>query len=228
MRMTATDPIAASSGPDAMSAPGALIILSAPSGAGKTTLAHSVMQRLADAGRPARFSISYTTRAPRPGERDGVDYHFVSRERFDAMVQAGDMLEHAEVFGRCYGTGRVATEAALAAGETLFLDIDWQGARQVRRLRACTSVFILPPSRAALRERLTGRGQDAAEIIEARMSAAVAEMSHYQEFDFVLVNDDLETATEALYLICTGRTPAGCRVADHAALARELLELSGQ
>ena len=227
MGMTATDPIPASRSPDAISTSGALIILSAPSGAGKTTLAHAVMRRLAEAGRPARFSISYTTRTPRPGERNGVDYHFVSRARFDAMVQAGDMLEHAEVFGRCYGTGRVATEAALAAGETLFLDIDWQGARQVRQLRPCISVFILPPSRAALRERLTGRGQDAAEVIEARMSAAVAEMSHYQEFDFVLVNDDLDAATEALLEICMGRAPTGCRAADHAALARELLELSG-
>ncbi len=206
-------------------APGVLIVLSAPSGAGKTTLAHAVIDALTAQGRRAGFSVSYTTRAPRKGERAGVDYHFVAPEDFLAMAEQGEMLEHAEVFGRHYGTGLAATEEALARGEIVFLDIDWQGARQVKaRLpQHCVSVFILPPSRESLRLRLQGRGQDDEAVIAARMTQAQSEMAHHDEFDFVLVNDRLELAVEQLLAICLGRPLPGCEAGDHEALVAELL-----
>lgn len=209
----------------AESSSAALIILSAPSGAGKTTLARKVLLALGKLGRQAAFSVSYTTRPPRPGEVDGRDYHFVTEQAFSRMVDEGQMLEHAQVFGACYGTGRQATLNALAQGQTVFLDIDWQGARQVKRSspQACTAVFILPPSREALRQRLQGRGQDSAAVIETRMNQAVAEMSHYPEFDYVVVNDDLERASEALLQICLGAVPPDCRAEQHRDLLAELL-----
>lgn len=207
---------------------GNLIILCAPSGAGKTTLARRVMARLHQRGHEASFSVSYTTRAPRPGERDGHDYHFVSREVFDQMVAAGEMLEHAEVFGRCYGTGRARTQETLDAGHWLFLDIDWQGARQVKtRLPeiACSSVGILPPSRVELESRLRGRGQDSEETIAERMAEAVAEMSHYEEFDYLIVNDDLERACDELEAVCIASAVRGfTQQQRHAALLADLLD----
>jgi guanylate kinase len=177
---------------------GKLFIFSAPSGAGKTSLANALVE-----GDPnLEFSVSHTTRAPRPGEKHGVHYYFVSREEFDAMVQLGQFLEHATVFGNSYGTSRAAVESVLARGKSVLLDIDWQGARSIKaRMPQAVSVFILPPSRAALRERLVKRGQDSMEVIDRRMREATAEMSHYGEFDHVVVNDDFELALADLRAI---------------------------
>lgn len=206
---------------------GNLIILCAPSGAGKTTLARRVMARLQERGLQASFSVSYTTRQPREGERDGHDYHFVTRPEFDRMVAAGEMLEHAEVFGRCYGTGRARTQQELEAGHWLFLDIDWQGARQVKTHmpeQAC-SIGILPPSRAALESRLRGRGQDSESVIAERMAEAVAEMSHYEEFDYLIINDDLERAGQELEAVCLAAALRGAsQQRRHAILLAELLD----
>lgn len=178
---------------------GRLFILSAPSGAGKTTLTHALIDRLEAAGRRAQFSVSYTTRAPRQGERNGVDYHFISQDAFDEMVQAGEFLEHARVFDRSYGTGRKATESLLAAGVDVILDIDWQGARQVREaVPDVVTIFIQPPSLQELERRLQARGQDDGVTIARRMRDAEAEMSHVDEYDYVVVNDDYETALSEL------------------------------
>src|SRR5690606_27757936 len=143
--------------------------------------------------------VSHTTRAMRPGEVDGVNYHFVSREQFTAMLERNAFLEHAQVFDNLYGTSQEWVEETLAAGHDLILEIDWQGAQQVRRLMPqARSVFILPPTQQALRQRLTNRGQDSEEIIERRMRDAVSEMSHYVEYDYLVINDDFSTALEDL------------------------------
>ena len=184
-------------GPGARPAP-RVIVLSAPSGAGKSSLARA----LVDAEPSVRLSVSHTTRAARPGEIDGVDYHFVGKREFEVMVQAGAFLEHARVFDRYYGTSWEAVRSELSRGHDVVLDIDWQGARQVREAFADTvSVFILPPSIGALRSRLTGRGQDSAEIIDRRMRAARSELEHYDEFDHIVVNDDFGQAFTALRAI---------------------------
>lgn len=176
-----------------------LIVIAAPSGAGKTSLTRALIERLAARGLHGEFSVSYTTRAPRPGERDGVDYHFVTPETFAAMVAGDAFLEHAEVFGRRYGTGRAVTERLLGEGCWVFLDIDWQGARQVRVRRPDTlSLFIRPPSLAELERRLRARGQDDEASIERRMQAARAELSHADEFDHILVNDDFGQTLDRL------------------------------
>lgn len=205
---------------------GQLIILSAPSGAGKTTLARRCIAELGALGVAAGFSVSYTTRAARPGEEEGRDYHFVSPDQFQQMVDAGQMLEHAQVFDRRYGTGRQATDAALTAGEVLFLDIDWQGAQQVRQTSAaCRSVFILPPSQAALRQRLVERQQDDVASVERRMRAARDEMSHYAEYDYLIVNDDLDHASAALLAICLApRYARAAQVEQNQDLLSALLE----
>jgi guanylate kinase len=174
---------------------GLLLILSAPSGAGKTSLYRALLART----ERVVASVSHTTRPPRPGESDGVDYHFVDQAEFDRLVDAGAFLEHARVFDRAYGTSREAVERERAAGNDVVLEIDWQGARQIReRVADAVSVFILPPSREALRERLEGRGQDDAEVIERRMRDAEAEISHYGEYDYVIINDDFEDALASL------------------------------
>jgi guanylate kinase len=181
---------------------GMLVILSSPSGAGKTTLS----RRLMDWDRSLRFSVSATTRAPRPGEQDGREYHFRSRAEFEAMVASGDMLEHAEVFGNLYGSPRGPVEAAMAEGRDTLFDIDWQGGQQIKNSalgRDTVSIFILPPSIAELDRRLRSRGQDSEEVIRGRMAKSESEISHWAEYDYVLVNRDLDAAEERLRTILT-------------------------
>jgi len=176
---------------------GLLIILSSPSGAGKSTLARS----LRDWDPAIRFSVSATTRAPRPGEQDGREYHFRTRDQFLAMVAQGQMLEHAEVFGNLYGSPRAPVEEALARGEDTLFDIDWQGGQQIRNSalgKDVVSIFILPPSMAELERRLRGRGQDSDAVIAARMAKSQAEVSHWAEYDYVLVNRDVAACAESL------------------------------
>jgi guanylate kinase len=174
---------------------GLLFIVTAPSGAGKSSLVNAV---LADDPRLA-LSISYTTRAPRAGEADGREYHFVDRASFQRMLEAGEFLESAEVHGNLYATSQKQIEQKLAAGRDVVLEIDWQGAAQVRRLfPAAIGVFLLPPSLAELERRLRGRGKDADETIRRRLAAAEAEIGHAAEFDFVIINDDFEEARRDL------------------------------
>jgi guanylate kinase len=185
-----------------MSATGTLYIISAPSGAGKTSL----VKALIDALPQVRVSVSHTTRGMRPGEVEGVNYHFVERPTFLGMLERGEFLEYAEVFGNLYGTSQLWLEQTLAEGFDLILEIDWQGAQQVRRLLPqAQSIFILPPSQEALRQRLTNRGQDSDEIIERRMREAVSEMSHYLEYDYLVINDDFAHALEDLKSIFRAR-----------------------
>ncbi|MGS2722893.1 guanylate kinase [Porticoccus sp. GXU_MW_L64] len=181
-----------------MSARGTLYTVSAPSGAGKTSLVAALLERC----QQLQVSISHTTRAMRPGEQDGVNYHFVSTEQFIHMLGQSAFLEHAQVFGNYYGTSQQWVEDTLASGTDVILEIDWQGAEQVRRLMPDTvGIFILPPSREALRQRLTGRGQDDNAVIEKRMAEADSEMSHYPEADYLVINDDFDIALEQLQAI---------------------------
>ncbi len=181
---------------------GGLIVITAPSGAGKTTLVHAV-RRL----RPElEFSVSYTTRPARPREVDGKDYCFVSQEQFQAMLRDDDFLEWAEVFGNRYGTSRAAVDALRAAGKTVLLEIDWQGAEQIRsREPSARSVFILPPDRGELERRLRGRGTDSKENIGRRLREAVTDMAQWEKFDYVIVNDDLNAAVAGFQAILDGR-----------------------
>ncbi|HYW03445.1 MAG TPA: guanylate kinase [Gammaproteobacteria bacterium] len=205
----------------AVAATGSLFVMTAPSGAGKTSLVRALLESLPH----LRFSISCTTRPRRPGERDGEDYHFLDRVEFERRVEAGDFLEHARVFDHYYGTGRRQVEALLRAGDDVILEIDWQGARQVRSaMPECLSIFILPPSRAELERRLRDRGQDSEAVIARRLSDAVTDMSHYGEFDYLVVNDDFATAADQLRSIFVARrmrVPA--QRARHAGLITELL-----
>lgn len=181
---------------------GLLIILSSPSGAGKSTLARALIDWDPD----IRFSVSATTRAPRPGEVDGRDYIFRTRAEFQAMVKAGEMLEHAEVFGNFYGSPRGPVERAMAEGRDTLFDVDWQGGQQIRSSalgREVVSVFILPPSMAELEKRLRTRAQDSDEVIAARMQRSLGEISRWSEYDYVLVNRDLDE-TEARLLTILG------------------------
>ena len=177
---------------------GTLYIVAAPSGAGKTSLVKSLVETTPGIA----VAISHTTRPPRPGERDGEHYHFIPLAVFEAMVAEGAFLEHAQVFGNRYGTSRAAVLSQLQAELDVILEIDWQGARQVRALMPdSSSIFILPPSREALRQRLAGRGQDSLEVIERRMAASLNELSHYAEFDYLVINDDFAAALETLRAI---------------------------
>lgn len=174
---------------------GVLYVVSAPSGAGKTSLVKVLLER----DKALNLSVSYTTRAPRPGEESGVHYHFVDVETFRRMAADGAFVEHAEVFGNHYGTAEATLREALDAGRDLLLEIDWQGARQVReRFPEAVGLFIVPPSLAALEERLRGRGQDSDEIIAARMAESRSELAHYDEYDYLIVNDDFDLALEEL------------------------------
>ena len=186
---------------------GNLFILAAPSGAGKSSLIKALMEKYeGNSTTPMQVSVSHTTRAPRPGEEDGVHYHFVSREQFEALIEQGVFFEYAEVFGNYYGTSRVTIEQTLHRGIDVFLDIDWQGARQVKKLMPDTcGIFILPPSLNILEQRLNNRGQDSEEVIAGRMSQAVSEMSHFNEFDHVIVNDDFATALSELEAVVTAQ-----------------------
>ncbi len=174
---------------------GTLYVISAPSGAGKTSLVKALLECTGD----LTVSVSHTTRTIRPGETDGVNYHFVDHEAFQQMLGNADFLEHAEVFGNYYGTSKTWVEEQLRADQDVILEIDWQGAAQVRKLLPETvGVFILPPSREALEQRLTGRGQDSDEVIKHRMDKAREEMSHHVEYDYLIINDDFETALNQL------------------------------
>jgi guanylate kinase len=174
---------------------GRLFVIAAPSGAGKTSLVRALMEQVPT----LRFSVSYTTRPKRPAELDGKDYFFVSREEFERMVAAGEFLEYARVFENYYGTSRQQVEESLASGQDLILEIDWQGAAQIRRaMPESVSVFILPPSRAELERRLRGRGTDSEEVIARRLGEAANDMKHWEEFDYVVVNDDFDRAVSEL------------------------------
>jgi len=200
---------------------GRLIVIAAPSGAGKTSLVKALLAR----DLALRLSVSHTTRKRRPTEQEGREYHFVSVPEFERLRDEGEFLEHARVFDNLYGTSRAFVEQQLTAGHDVVLEIDWQGARQVRRaMPQCVSVFILPPSRTALAERLARRATDTPQVIERRLADAAGDMSHYREFDYVVVNDDFARALEDLQRIVAGEAQ-GLR-SDRpqlAALAAELL-----
>lgn len=200
---------------------GTLYVISAASGAGKTSLVAAVLQQV----EALEVSVSHTTRPPREGEKDGVNYHFVAKETFEAMVEAGEFIESATVFGNMYGTSRQHIEQQLNQGLDVILEIDWQGARQIRQLISdCKSIYIVPPSIAALRERLTSRGQDDETVINQRMREAVSEMSHYVEFEYLVVNDDFDQARENLAAIIMGeRMLLKHQQQKHADLLAELL-----
>ena len=177
---------------------GSLFIIAAPSGGGKTSLVNALLKR----DPRLVLSISHTTRPARPGETDGQHYHFISEPEYERMVKNGEFLEHAQVFDYHYGTSRDSVASQLAQGRDVILEIDWQGARQVRRVFPdCCPIFIIPPSLEALRNRLTGRGQDSAQVIRRRMRDAQAEISHWAEFDHLVVNDNFDTALEDLIKI---------------------------
>ncbi len=201
---------------------GQLYIISAPSGAGKTSL----VSALVSASPEISVAISHTTRAKRPGEHDGVNYHFVDQAEFDRMVAADEFLEHAHVFDHSYGTSKAVVETLLKTGADVILEIDWQGAQQIRQQKPdCCSIFILPPSHNELEQRLKRRGEDDNSIVERRMRDAVAEMSHYKDFDFIVVNDDFHTALADLQsIIRANRLRLAVQQLEIAPLLNDLLE----
>ena len=204
-----------------MSKRGHLYVIAAPSGAGKTSLLQAVMRKRPSVG----FSVSCTTRKPRQGEEDGRDYHFIERDEFERLRAADEFIEHANVFGNLYGTRRSVVEKALAEGRDLILEIDWQGAQQVRaRLPEADQIFILPPSRAELEARLRRRGSDSEDSIARRLQESSLEMSHWRDFDYVIVNREFDAALAELEAILDGRGQASRRDRPELeALAQELL-----
>jgi guanylate kinase len=206
---------------------GSLFLISAPSGAGKTSLVNALLEKpgAAYGATGLCVSVSHTTRAMRPGERNGVNYHFVDRDTFAGMVGKGDFLEHAEVFGNHYGTSRSWVSQKLAEGWDVILEIDWQGADQIKALMPdAISIYILPPSREALLQRLTDRGQDKPEVIRQRMDKAVSEMSHYPHADYLVINDRFEVALADLEAIFrSSRLRKGVQEARNQALLASLL-----
>ncbi len=204
-----------------MTTQGTLFIVSAPSGAGKTSL----VKELRSQCNGLAVSVSHTTRAQRPGEEHGRDYYFVNRNEFVSMVDAGEFLEHAQVFDNFYGTAHRTVEAALSRGEDVILEIDWQGARQIRELIVgCQSIFVLPPSQADLEARLSGRGQDDPATIQRRMADAISEMSHYGEYDYLVINDMFEEAlTELTAIVAANRLKTRRQAAVHAPLISGLI-----
>ncbi|KPQ30780.1 MULTISPECIES: guanylate kinase [unclassified Halomonas] len=200
---------------------GTLFIVSAPSGAGKTSL----VRELIDSLDGIQVSVSHTTRARREGEVDGVNYHFTDAATFEAMIECGEFFEYAKVFDNYYGTSRQAAQTILDAGQDVILEIDWQGARQVReQMPEAVSIFILPPSRSELERRLASRGTDEHAIIARRMRDAISEMSHYDEYDYLVVNDDFTTALQELQSLVISRRLARPLMSErHAPLLATLL-----
>lgn len=200
---------------------GNLFIVSSPSGAGKSSLISALLAKHND----MKVSVSHTTRQPRPGEENGVHYHFTAVESFKELIAKDEMYEWAEVFGNYYGTSKAAIQDQLDRGIDVFLDIDWQGAQQVRKLdENVKTIFILPPSRAELENRLNKRGQDSAEVIANRMAQAQSEMSHYDEYDFLLINDDFEqTLTQFENIVLAHRQQLANQQSKFANLITQLL-----
>ncbi|NRB37288.1 MAG: guanylate kinase [Pseudomonadales bacterium] len=198
-----------------------LFVISAPSGAGKTSLVNALLEKM----QQLQVSVSHTTRAARSGEVDGVNYHFTEKDTFIKMIGDTQFLEHAQVFGNYYGTSQAWVEETLAEGIDVILEIDWQGAQQIRKQIACRSIFILPPSLPALQERLSNRGQDSDEIIQKRMDEAQAEISHYPEADFLVINDDFDTALmELIAIIQSQRCLNTLQQQKHQGLLSDLLQ----
>ena len=201
---------------------GSLYIISAPSGAGKTSL----VGKLIELDSRIRVSVSSTTRDKRPGEENGVNYHFLSIEEFQERISQGDFLEHAQVFDNFYGTSQSSVENQLNSGKDVILEIDWQGAQQVRALMPnAIAIFILPPSLKELKKRLTGRGTDSNEVIERRMAEAVSEISHYDEFDYIVINNNFDIALKELHSIfSSGRLAQTKQVEAHNNLIQAMLD----
>ena len=199
---------------------GNLFVISAPSGAGKTSL----VRALIDINPQIDLSVSYTSRKPRPGERDGKDYHFVSRESFLSMAKHGEFLESAEVYGNLYGSSQTWISEEIAKGRDILLELDWQGAAQIRRIFPdCISVFVLPPSMAVLEQRLRGRGKDDAEVISKRLAAVNDDVAHVAEFDYVIINDNLDEALQELNaIVLSARLKCARQLAVHQALINQL------
>jgi guanylate kinase len=199
---------------------GNLFIISAPSGAGKTSLVHALL----DINTHIDLSVSYTTRDPRPGEQDGKDYHFVSRETFLEMAKRGEFMESAEVYGNFYGTSQIWISREIYNGRDILLEIDWQGAAQVRRLFPdCISIFILPPSIAALEQRLKGRGKDDDAVIARRMAAVREDVAHIAEFNYVIINDNLSDALRELNaVVLSARLRCAKQLSRHQVLINQL------